>query len=680
MYDQEKAAVFAEQYPEFPHPLSQATYAGRVIAEHPEMKCYNGGSISIKLSENDIVGDRCERLYVTAQDAELSSLTPHTLTVLELAPLRKLSGLDRIDHEELVNQLRIHRTRADAPAPPLAAMIHALLPYPCVMHALPLSIGALSLLKEARSTISSALGEKVAFLRSRRDTLQLAKEVAGICSDNADIEATVVEHGGLITFGESAQEACLRMLRLAQSAGSHVREQLGDTASTAATDDQGMPADLETTATRLLGVIRGTYAQKEGLRYAHIRSSRALRTMLGETDPATLCEPEGVAADSMEFPVPGCIVLENAPEQEDALRNTVSESLASWTTEPTEHREQLPPVFVVKAVGLIALGTTVRQAHRTAAVVEHSLRSKHLAQRLGGRESAGTRTRSGAPGVAADGAPVESTGPCPVTGQVALITGCGGAIGYGIADRVLSAGGAVAIADVDAQRLEKVRSILAERHGEERVEALVFDVTDYGAVENAVRQTCLRLGGLDLLVPNAGIAHVAKLECLDSDKFRKVIEVNLMGTFHVVKAVTPVFRRQGTGGNVVLVSSKNVPDPGASFGAYSASKAAAHQIGKIAALELAELGVRVNMLNPDAVFGDEQVSSGLWDLIGPDRMKSRGLDPEGLREYYRKRNLLKASVLAEHVGNAVVFFAGNQIPTTGASLPIDGGVPGAFPR
>jgi NAD(P)-dependent dehydrogenase (short-subunit alcohol dehydrogenase family) len=141
-----------------------------------------------------------------------------------------------------------------------------------------------------------------------------------------------------------------------------------------------------------------------------------------------------------------------------------------------------------------------------------------------------------------------------------------------------------------------------------------------------------------------------------------------------------MFRRQGTGGHIVLVSTKNVFDPGASFGAYSASKAGAHQIAKIAALELAELGVRVNMINPDAVFGDEDVPSKLWALIGPDRMKARGLDPEGLKEYYRQRNLLKVPVSAHHVGNAVVFFAANLTPTTGASLPVDGGVPAAFPR
>jgi len=97
-------------------------------------------------------------------------------------------------------------------------------------------------------------------------------------------------------------------------------------------------------------------------------------------------------------------------------------------------------------------------------------------------------------------------------------------------------------------------------------------------------------------------------------------------------------------------------------------------------MELSELGVRVNMINPDAVFGDENVGSGLWELVGPERMRSRGLSPQGLKDYYRQRSLLKVQVLAEHVGNAVVFFASEKTPTTGASLPVDGGIPAAFPR
>jgi NAD(P)-dependent dehydrogenase (short-subunit alcohol dehydrogenase family) len=271
--------------------------------------------------------------------------------------------------------------------------------------------------------------------------------------------------------------------------------------------------------------------------------------------------------------------------------------------------------------------------------------------------------------------------PLPLQGQVAVITGGGGAIGLGIADRLLAAGAAVVINDIDEPPLQKVHSILAKTYDKSLIETIVFDVTDYESVEKGFKEISRSLGGIDILVPNAGIAHVARVEDLDPKKFDQVVKVNLNGTFHVIKASIPIFRRQGTGGNIVVISSKNVFDPGAAFGAYSASKAGVHQISKIAALELAELGIRVNMVNPDAIFGDLEVPSKLWELVGPERMKSRGLDPQGLREYYRQRNLLKVQVTAEHVGNAVVFFASEaSSATTGATLPVDGGIPAAFPR
>ena len=161
---------------------------------------------------------------------------------------------------------------------------------------------------------------------------------------------------------------------------------------------------------------------------------------------------------------------------------------------------------------------------------------------------------------------------------------------------------------------------------------------------------------------------------------RRVSEVNYLGVMLSLREAARIFELQGTGGHVVVNASKNVFAPGRDFGAYSASKAAAHQIGKIAAIELAPLGVRVNLINADAIFAEGEVRSGLWEEVGPDRARRRGLEPEELPEFYRQRNLLRARVTARHVGNAVVFFASNRTPTTGATLPIDGGLVEAFPR
>jgi NAD(P)-dependent dehydrogenase (short-subunit alcohol dehydrogenase family) len=205
-------------------------------------------------------------------------------------------------------------------------------------------------------------------------------------------------------------------------------------------------------------------------------------------------------------------------------------------------------------------------------------------------------------------------------------------------------------------------------------------VTDERSVAAGFAEACRLYGGVDVLVLNAGIAHVSAIEATDPDAFRRVVDVNLVGYFLVLHEAVALFRRQATGGNVIVNSSKNVFGPGADFGAYSASKAGAHQLGKVAALELAAAGVRVNMINADAVFGDARRPSGLWQEVGPARARSRGLDPSELQDYYRQRNLLRATVTGDHVGNAVVFFASNLTPTTGATLPVDGGVPDAFPR
>ncbi len=102
------------------------------------------------------------------------------------------------------------------------------------------------------------------------------------------------------------------------------------------------------------------------------------------------------------------------------------------------------------------------------------------------------------------------------------------------------------------------------------------------------------------MVINAGIAMVAQLKETDLEAFRRLEKVNVEGTLLTLAATAHHFIRQGTGGDIVIVSTKNVPSPGAGFGAYSATKAACHQLGRIASLELAPHGVRVNMVAPDA--------------------------------------------------------------------------------
>ncbi len=267
----------------------------------------------------------------------------------------------------------------------------------------------------------------------------------------------------------------------------------------------------------------------------------------------------------------------------------------------------------------------------------------------------------------------------PLKNKIALVTGAAGAIGFGICQGLLENGCYLVATDLPGKKLDNFTADLKQTAGD-HVMCVPIDVTDKESVTKGFESAILTWGGIDVVVVNAGIPLVSYLKDIDLDAFRKLEQVNVEGTFLTITEASRLFIPQGIGGDIIVISSKNVPSPGAGFGAYSATKAACHQLGRIASLELAQYDIRVNMVAPDAVFSEGKYKSGLWEQIGPDRMKARGLNEKELQDYYRNRNLLKARVTGRHVSNAVLFFATRQTPTTGATIPVDGGLPDATPR
>ncbi|MBX2796498.1 MAG: SDR family oxidoreductase, partial [Myxococcales bacterium] len=260
---------------------------------------------------------------------------------------------------------------------------------------------------------------------------------------------------------------------------------------------------------------------------------------------------------------------------------------------------------------------------------------------------------------------------------VAGVRGGAGAVGVGVARQLLDAGAHVLLTDVDEAGLRRAEEVLG------RSEALVttrLDVTSSEGVAAGFDVACRAFGGVDLVVANAGIAVAGSTIEIDDDAWSRASEVNLGGVQRTVREAAIRMRDQGVGGDIVVISTKNVAAPGAGLAAYSVTKAAAHQLARVAAVELAPFDIRVNLVAPDAVFSEGGIPSGLWAELGPDRARRRSVSPELLQEFYRDRNLLKSTVTGSDVGRAVVFFASRHTPTTGAVLPVDGGLVGAFPR
>jgi NAD(P)-dependent dehydrogenase (short-subunit alcohol dehydrogenase family) len=338
-----------------------------------------------------------------------------------------------------------------------------------------------------------------------------------------------------------------------------------------------------------------------------------------------------------------------------------------------------PRVVLMPGLGAVCAGADVREAGIARDITAHTLSVKAKIASMGVYEGLTEDHLFDMEYFSLQHAKLGDAGDLPLRRAVALVTGAAGAIGAGICEELLNVGCHVALSDLHGEPLTSLAVEYKRIHGD-RVFAVPLDVADLDSVKEGFRRVIQGWGGIDLVVANAGIAHVAPLTDLDTESFRRLERVNVEGTLNVLAEAGRHFERQGTGGDIVVVSSKNVFAPGAKFGAYSATKAAAHQLARIASLELAPIGVRVNMVSPDAVFSHGERRSGLWAGIGPDRMKARGLDEKGLEEYYRNRNLLKARVTARHVARAVLFFATRQTPTTGATIPVDGGLPDATPR
>ncbi|MEK7731406.1 MAG: SDR family oxidoreductase, partial [Planctomycetota bacterium] len=430
------------------------------------------------------------------------------------------------------------------------------------------------------------------------------------------------------------------------------------------------------------------------------RANEELLSIINSADAKALAQTGPLTGDHLIRTKPWPMFVENpAWSDRDTLRRQFREAVDAcrqrYQSYMTSHGgtidggDPFPRVVWLPGAGLFCWGRTKQEARVCADIAEHTLIAKAQAQRIGSYESLSSEHLHqmefrALQRIKLDDPPVSPLGKGGqggvLQGQVVVISGGAGAIGAAIAEVCAEAGAHVAVADLDERRLAGAVDRVQSQSGQGCAVGVVMDVTDEASVRRGFDEIARTFGGVDVVVPNAGIAHVAPIAEMSAADFRRVMEVNATGYLLFMQEGIRLMKAQGLGGHIVVISSKNVLAPGKEFGAYSASKAAAHQLGRLAAIELAPDGIRVNMLTPDAVFGDEQTPSGLWNEVGPKRAQTHDLKTEDLPEYYRKRNLLKARVTGRHVGNAVVFFASNSTPTTGATLPIDGGLPEAFPR
>jgi rhamnulose-1-phosphate aldolase/alcohol dehydrogenase len=695
----EEAAEFVKKYgAPWGEDLALRTYSSRLLGAEADLVLHGGGNTSVKGTHTNILGERVAAVYVKASGFDLAAIEPGGHSGLDLASLRKLRALDDLSDETMMDEFRARLFNPHAATPSLETLVHAFLPAKFVDHTHADAILALTNQPQGEKLLQEALGEEVTVLPYMRPGFKLAKAVAEAFEAKPQARAMVWMKHGIVTWGETARESYSAMIELVSRAEDLLSERATKSLKVVT---QTSVATAQERVAGVAPILRGLLAQQSG--DPDRPSRRIILLPLTTHEVLDFVDSDRGRELALTPPLTSDHLIRtkalplwiDAPCYDDMakLRDQIVKAVQAYSDQydayVARHAAQirpgisrfdsLPRVILMPGLGALCAGQNAKAAAIARDITAHTLAVKSRVAAMGTYEGLSEEHLFEMEYHSFQQAKLGVSVDLPLSREVAIVTGAAGAIGSAICEELLEQGCHVAATDLAGDALRNLVGELATKHGR-RIIAVPLDVTDPKSVTQAFSAVIGTWGGVDLVVVNAGVAMVAPLAELDVESFRKLERVNVEGTLLVIGEAARHFRTQGTGGDIVLVSTKNVFSPGAKFGAYSATKAAAHQLARVASLELAELGVRVNMVAPDAIFVHGARKSGLWAEVGPDRMRARGLDEKGLEDYYRQRNLLKATITARHVAKAVLFFATRQTPTTGATLPVDGGLPDATPR
>lgn len=672
--------------------LDQLVYRSNIIGADRRVCNWGGGNTSTKTIVKDFRGRDVEVMYVKGSGSDLASMKAGNFTGLRMDDIRPLFEKPEMSDEDMVAYLANCMIDAKHPRASIETLLHAFLPFKHVDHTHPDSIISLCCADNGKELAKEIFGDRFVWVPYIRPGFTLSKMIAEGVLANPKAELVLMEKHGLVTWGETSEEAYAQTIKIISEAESFIESRVNADKVFGGVKHAALSADVRRSiASQVMPIVRGAVSDAKKMILSFDDGDDVLQ-FVGGQDSAKLSQVGAACPDHLVHTKVVPLFIDWTPDVDDVegLKAKLKEGVVAYKEmykayfERNKHEgdvmfEAAPRVILIPGVGMINTGKSWAMSQISGALYHRAIAVMRGATALGNFVSLSENESYNV-----EYWPLElyklSLAPpeAEFTRKVAFITGGAGGIGSETARRLVSEGAHVVLADLNLEGAQKVAGEINEKYGENRAIAVKMDVTNEEAVQAAYAETALVYGGVDIIVNNAGLATSSPFDETSLKEWN--LNMNVLGTgyFLVAREAFKLMKGQGIGGNMVFIGSKNSVYAGKNASAYSSVKALEAHLARCIAAEGGEFGIRVNTILPDAILQGSAIWNGSWRN---ERAAAYGIEPDQLEEYYRKRTTLLVNIYPRDIAEGVAFFASSKSDkTTGCMLTIDGGVPAAFTR
>ena len=663
-------------------------YRSNLLGADLRITNFGGGNTSAKVKAIDpLTGEEVTVLWVKGSGGDIGSMKLDGFATLYMDKLEALKGLYKnIDQEDaMVHALNHCIFNLNPRAPSIDTCLHGYVPRAHVDHVHSDAVIAIAAAKDSERLTREVFGDEIGYLPWQRPGIDLGIKLGNMATQNPKLVGVVLGSHGLFTWGDSAKESYETTLRIINKAALWLDQHVKTPAFKGEHVKSLSSEERENTAWRLMTDIRGQISGDE-MKAGHFTDAPEVLEFINSRQMAELA-PLGTSCPDhfLRTKIKPLIVPHDSDRA--AIAGLIASYREDYATyyEHCKHasspamRDPNAVIYLVPQVGMLSFAKDKATARIASEFYVNAINVM--------RGASGVSEYRGLPEQEAfnieywlleEAKLSRMPKPKPLQGRVGLVTGGANGIGAAIAEKLLSEGASVTLADIDITALEDTSGQFAKRYGKDNVFTVHMDVTSEAAIIKGFADTVTRFGGLDILVNNAGIAIPSPVEDTTLEIWNKQMAILGTGYFLVGREGFRIMKRQNLGGSMIFIASKNGMTASAGTSAYGAMKAAEIHMARCMALEGAPVGIRVNTVNPDAVLRGSKLMSGDYRK---SRAQSLSIKPDELEEHYRKRSLLQRSVYPEDIAEAVYFFASDaSFKSTGNIINVDAGHVASFTR